>query len=384
MHSYTRTVLLIAASVASFLVGCLAGFLLSSYGEELNTIGKLRDWLIGGITGITIIKAAAIKSFLLTFCMSPEPIEYALIASMAIVYGSLGFFFMYFQRELILNLLLARTRAERGRLEGTKQTGLVIRSIGNELPASLLTGVDDAKEVVSDDEEKRLRSLLYSPDVQTFLDEAEQSTKEGCSLEWDVVSKVAYVHYYRTYFEQNGNKDEEIREATEWISRALTMNPMHVDLTIKYADVLGMAAQYDAAVAVLHNLSLRPDAPLLVKQWLGYFLLFIPGREQQAIEYSTDYLRSFPNDADAKFNLACAYAQLYQRDLQAGQANGENRRQSLFWLAEALKLDPEYTDAVRTKWIKKGESFEAFAADPEFLSLVASTQVPLAPAVPAG
>jgi hypothetical protein len=45
-----RVSLLAAAGIASFMLGCLAGFLFSSYGEEASTIGKIRDWLIGGIT----------------------------------------------------------------------------------------------------------------------------------------------------------------------------------------------------------------------------------------------------------------------------------------------------------------------------------------------
>src|SRR2546426_683865 len=56
-HLWWRLVLVIGLSLASFMVGCLVGFLFTSYGEESGTVGKIRDWVIGGITGLTIAKA---------------------------------------------------------------------------------------------------------------------------------------------------------------------------------------------------------------------------------------------------------------------------------------------------------------------------------------
>src|SRR5579863_2067723 len=116
-----RFVLLAGLSLAAFMVGCLVGFVFTSYGEEASTVGKVRDWLIGGITGLTIAKAGAIKGLRLTFAAGPGPKEFALAASAAIVYSGLGFLFMFFQRELILNVMLAQSRAERGKLEGSKE-----------------------------------------------------------------------------------------------------------------------------------------------------------------------------------------------------------------------------------------------------------------------
>src|SRR6266852_4762624 len=116
-HSRWRLVLVVGLSLSSFMVGCLVGFLFTSYGEETGTVGKIRDWLIGGITGITIAKAGAIKGLLLTFAAGAGPSEFALAISSAVVYAVLGFFFMFFQRELILNVLLAQSRAERGTIE---------------------------------------------------------------------------------------------------------------------------------------------------------------------------------------------------------------------------------------------------------------------------
>src|SRR5215471_12108555 len=58
--SFPRAVLLASLSVGSFIVGCLVGFLFSSYGEESGTVGKIRDWLIGGLSALTIVKASSV------------------------------------------------------------------------------------------------------------------------------------------------------------------------------------------------------------------------------------------------------------------------------------------------------------------------------------
>src|SRR5438552_11377766 len=111
---FLRTVLVAALSLASFMVGCLIGFLFTSYGEESATVGKVRDWLIGGITGLTIAKASSITAVLTKFQAThsgdPSSWEFGLVLSAAIIYASLGFFFMFFQRELVLNVLLAQGR----------------------------------------------------------------------------------------------------------------------------------------------------------------------------------------------------------------------------------------------------------------------------------
>lgn len=375
-HCLWRFVLVAGLSLAAFMVGCLVGFLFTSYGEEASTVGKVRDWLIGGITGLTIAKAGAIKGLLLTFAAGPGPKEFALAVSGAIVYSVLGFLFMFFQRELILNVMLAQSRAERGKLEGSQQAGQVIQHFLAKLPASVLSGVDNIDQIteVDAEEAKALKDLLYSPDVDDFLKQAEEAANRG-AVDWDIASKAAYICYYRTYFEKS-NKQTAVDKARQWILRALNMNPLHVDLTMKCADMLGASHEHDAAVAVLERLASRPEAPLLVKQWLGYFLLEVPSRLNDSIKYSQEYLNLFPDDQDAPFNIACAYAQMYCEELRSGKttsnAQSSNREKAIEQLTEALRRDPDYAETVRTQWTEKGESFDCFASDPEFQQLVAA------------
>jgi tetratricopeptide (TPR) repeat protein len=383
--SLRRGVLLVGLSLSSFMVGCLIGFLFTSYGEEIGTVGKVRDWLIGGIAGLTIGKADAVKGLLNKFTIGQGDGEFALMASAAIFYVGLGFFFMFFQRELILNVVLAEKRSERLRSEGSREAGQVIQRFLVRLPASMLSGVDDIDEIgdVKKDEAEALEKLLYSDDVNDFLQGADGASKGG-SLDWDITSKTAYIYYYRTYFEkEDENKHLEVDTAIEWMTRALNMNPLHVDLTMKYADMLGANDEYEAAVVILERLVLRPEAPVLVKKWLGYFLLYLPNRERDSIRYSEDYLKEFPDDADARFNIACAYAQMYCDELKAAKHStdpkSENRRKALEFLQEGLTHDPDFADTVKTDWTEKDESFDCLAADPDFQQLVGSRQVAPSP-----
>jgi tetratricopeptide (TPR) repeat protein len=380
-HSLQRGVLLVGLSLSSFMVGCVVAFLFTSYGEEIGTIGKVRDWLIGGIAGLTIAKAESVRTLVEKFAALPGPTEFPLMASAAIFYSGLGFFFMFFQRELILNVVLAERRSERLRLEGSREAGQVIQRFLVRLPPSMLTGVDDIDEIsdVKEDEAKALRELLYSDDVKKFLEAAQQAAKTG-GLDWDVTSKTAYIYYYRTYFEkETASKGIEIDKALEWMTRALNMNPLHIDLTMKYADMLGASDEDDAAVAILERLVLRPEAPILVKKWLGYYCLYLDGHERDAIRYSEDYLKNFPEDADARFNMASAYAQMYCNELRSKKMSSDpqsdNRKRALEFLQEGLRLDPDYAKTVRNVWTQKDESFNCFASDSEFQHLVAPTEI---------
>jgi len=371
-----RVRLLLAAGASSFVLGCVAGFLFTSYGEEASTVGKIRDWLIGGITGVglsqLIDQGSAVKRIIGTFMLEPGPHDFALVTSACIACSGLGFFFMYFERELIFNLMLARSRAERGRIEGTQQAGLVAQQVLSALPLSILWGIDDIDDIKRNRGigAETLRSLLYSDEVNGFLGEAGKVLNAGGQLDWDVVSKVANLQYYRTYFEKDENKYTQAELAYRWVIRGLTMNPLHVDFSVKCADLLGIMKRYDEAVSILERLERTPQAPAYLDQWLGYFLLFLCEREDDSLRYSRKYLDRFPDETDTLFNIACAYAQKYCRSLRKGQSDPRDHRLALDTLKEALEGEPDYAETVRRTYAEKGESFECFASDREFLDIV--------------
>src|SRR6476660_80017 len=146
------TSVLVAVSLACFMVGALVGFVVTSYGEEAGTIGKVRDWLIGGITALTAVQAGqgggVFKKFILLFTPNQNnPNQFGLALSMAIVYFSLGFLCMFRWRELTWNVPLAKARAERGLLDGSRQTTVAVQKLLVHLPPDILTGAQDISEI---------------------------------------------------------------------------------------------------------------------------------------------------------------------------------------------------------------------------------------------
>jgi tetratricopeptide (TPR) repeat protein len=373
-----RIVLIGGLSLAAFTVGNLIGFLFSSHGEETDTIGKIRDWVIGGITTLTIAKAGAIKGTITTFAAGVGPNEFAVAFGAAVAYAALGFFFMYFWRELYFNIDLTRSRNERGALEDSKQAAeQVVKAFQVKLPADILTGGHDVSDITNDQKKQAAKDLedqLSSPDVETFLDEVNKALQDGTNLDWDTVSKVAYIQYYRTYFAKEEDKIAQARCALDWIRRALLLNPHHADLTTKCADMLAAVGDFQGAVNILEGMVHQPDAPLMVRQWMGYLLLFVPHRAADSIRYSNDYLQLVGQDTDSLFNIACAYAQAFcegpgaEPNLENLQVNHDK---ALEYLRIALQREPDYASVVLSKWTNKGESFECFAKDPKFLDLVA-------------
>jgi tetratricopeptide (TPR) repeat protein len=284
---------------------------------------------------------------------------------------------MFFQRELILNVLLAQSRAQRGRIDGTSNAGIVAQKLINSIPPSLLSGVDDIEEITeeSTSEAEELRTQLYSPEVSKFLDQAREAAKAGHALDWDVVSKAALLNYYRTYFEKGHARDKQEECAEEWLQRALLINPNHADLKAKYADVLSMMERYEEAVAVIEPLAKSTDGPAYTRQWLGYFLLFVD-REEEAISLSEEYTRRFPLLDHAFFNASCGYAQLYGKELLLEGAESDhdsmNRRMALTRLREGLRLDPEFAEEIKDKLMSPLESYASLAKDKEFRQMVAN------------
>jgi tetratricopeptide (TPR) repeat protein len=378
----TRSILLAAVGLGSFMIGALVGFIFTSFGDELATFGKIRDWVIAGITGATLVELAEqggiFKNILQKFTRTGEQGEFGLVISMAVVYFSVGFFFMFLQRELLLNLPLAKSRAERGKLDGTVQAGLAIQRLLQKLSPSLLTGQDDIDAILDQKEAADTRKLLEDDDVKLFLNQAEQAVKEGRALEYDAVSKVAYIYYYKVYSAEEDKKQSLGQVAIHWVQRALVLNPMHIDLLMKYADLEMILNEYVSAAAILERSLARDDVPAYVRQWLGYALLQLPDRLQDSIRYSEEFLRLFPDASASMFNIAIAYAKLYCRELKSvGKPSlpvSPNRRQALQWLEEALMKDPDYREHVQQNYSSKGGSFECMDSDPDYRRIVGLDQ----------
>ncbi len=373
-HRLWRPVLLAALAASSLLIGALIGFIFTSYSDEASTIGKVRDWIVGALAGVTLIKFQSLKAVILVFAFTNTAADFALALATSVVFACLGFFFMFFGRELIINIPLAVARRKRTEIENTREAGAVTLKLISAIPSSILVGLNDADDLKNRaGENAKLSADLDSANVKTFLTQSQDALDAGAPLDWDIVSKVAYLQYYRAYFAEPAAKGAQQQCAYDWILRALVINPEHVDLTVKRADILALMERWSECVLILQALAERPECPFFVLQWLGYYLLYLPGRESEAIQASQKYLTLFPDSNEARRNLASSYA---QRACRASSSKGtvdttsDDYRNALANVEIALQGNPDYRKVMQTDWIQPGGCFSCFAKDSGYLKLV--------------
>src|ERR1700735_2491492 len=95
-----RWALLTGLAAGAFVSGSFVCFVFTTYGDEKDSIGKVRDWLVGALAGLTIVKFSSLRGVLLLFAHTTTAADYALTVSVALVFAGLGFYFMFFGREL--------------------------------------------------------------------------------------------------------------------------------------------------------------------------------------------------------------------------------------------------------------------------------------------
>jgi hypothetical protein len=381
-----RTSLALAACSAAFAFGSLLGFIFTIFGEELEPLGKIRDAMIAlasGIAGISVAKVndigAMIGSIQLFNDRSAKGSWFSVLFMST--YFVAGFYFMYLMRKLALNPALARSRVAIERIQISGSVSVVAMELGKKLPQSVLLGREFIEDLVEDGgkQAEQLRSVLFGDDVERFLAICERDLEAGSQMQLDTVGKAAILHYYRIYFKEEADRGPQEERAIEWITRTLLMDPLDRLFQIKLADVFGMQEGYGEAVSIFERLERDEDAPQYVQQWLGYFLLFIEGREGDSIKHSLEFHRRFPDESDGLFNAACGYAQLYAIELRDHGVKeiqtSENRMRSLSFLEEAVRLDPG-SRSIALKVSEPGDSFESLASDVDFLQIVGDARVP--------
>lgn len=346
---------LFAANSFGCVCGIFSGFLFTSSGkEEESTFGKLRDWLLAGVTGAGAAEimdgGGTVKSLLLQFSFGPQKNEFALVFTTAAIGFTAGFFFMFFQRELHLNVLLANARSLTARAENAQSASTVLHELLSKLPPFLLTEINDVSESeLSAKDRTELEQLLNSDEVKEFLAMTKEKTDCGAALDWDTVSKTAFIQYYRTYFTGKENQDAQIDEAQRWVRRALIMEPNHAALTVAYADLHSLQGDYANAARLTKDLIAAGDPPATAFLQLGYYLLE-DGKDRQSIQYSRMYLELYPDDAATCFNLAFCYGRLYC----AHHDDADLRKECLRMLDKGLRLEPAHAAKIRSSWFDDG------------------------------
>jgi tetratricopeptide (TPR) repeat protein len=244
----------------------------------------------------------------------------------------------------------------------------------------MLLGRDDISDILKEGgpQAEELKKQLRGDVVNSFLDGCEKDLASGSEIQPDNIAKAAVIYYYRAYIEDENsrNRDQQIEQAISWINRALLRDPLDPEYNIKLADIYGLQKQYDEAVSILERMERDEASPQYVQQWLGYFLLFIDGRENDAIRHSLEYFERFPDETPCLLNVSRAYAQLYAQELHKRNvkaiAKSKNRQNSLNYLQQAVKDYPALKEEA-LKHAVKGDSFEVLAADTEFKRITGET-----------
>lgn len=373
------TALLLCAS--SFLVGSLFGFIFTIFGDEVEPLGKIRDAALiavtSGAAGIGLARAQDLGhlagSIHILGAEHDQNPQFVIL--LTLTYFIVGFYFMYLLRKLVLNQELAKSKAAMDRLAQNTAVSTIAMRISSELSPDLLLG----RQYIDDDDvegKESLKDSLFSANVNEFLKGCEDDIKSGSAISGATLAMAARLQYYRIYFDKEGTaaRAEQQQKALAWISRALVCDPFDQDLQIKLADVFGLEARYDKAVSIMERLERNENAPQYVQQWLGYYLLFIEGREGDAITQSLQYHERFRTESSGLFNAACGYAQLYKLEIaklgpEGGYDSG-NRTKSLDLLSQAILIEPSLKKLAK-EHSDEGDSFDCLKSDTRFIALTA-------------
>jgi tetratricopeptide (TPR) repeat protein len=398
---FNRFSLALITCCASFAVGSLFGFLFTIFGDEIGSFGKIQNAVVAaasGVVGVGIAKISDVGKALgqLQLFGTSSAASYWFSTLVVLSYFLAGFYFMYLLRKLVLNPALAQSRAEMSRIELSGSAEDAATEVAKILTPAVLLGREYIGDVVlaGGSQAKALQDQLYSDAVSKFLDRCEQDITSGVEIPPDNITRAAVIHYYRAYFQKEGTpeRDKQLQLAESWLSRALLHDSTDLGLYIKLADIYGMEGRYSEAVGFLQRLEQDPTAPQFVQQWLGYYLLFVDGQEQEAIRQSLDFHKRFPGETGGIFNASCGFAQLYAIEVHKKQMTdktvtaipaSKNRRRSLDLLRRAVEIDPAARAQAR-KYAVPGESFETLADDKDFQKIIEEPQAlgPIPPPKP--
>jgi tetratricopeptide (TPR) repeat protein len=372
----------IALFSSAFAIGSLVGFIFTIFGEEIEPFGKIRNSMVAvasGVAGLSIAKAAEMGGLIGKVRIFNTPPEQSSWFSVMVVtiYVIAGFYFMYLLRKIVLNPMLAKSQKEIERFQISGSVSAVTIEVEKAIPQSLLLGREYIADTVEDDgpQAKELDLKLFSKTVVEFLKSCEDDLQAGVNLGKDIIERAGMLYYYQSYFKKE-DREARIEKAIEWVGRTLVRDPLNIAFSIKLGDLYWMQDRYDETVAIFERLVKDPDSPQYSRQWLGYYLLYIDGRENDAIESSLKYFGLFPTEPAALFNASCGYAQLYLLEQQKPGAtpdlSSDNRDLSLSSLRRAIRMDSDFKKLGR-KYAEIGDSFEALISDKEFRTLIDSS-----------
>lgn len=384
-----RAVLLIAGAMAAGVLGIFVGFLTTAFdSENTSPIGKTRDWLFGGLAGLTA--GAVLTGSAHARAVIEQFVEDGLnpgvqIGNMAL-FAMLGFFAMFALREFIWNLRLARSRRDLKRLLESQASSTPpppgppgppapsgptgpqdpaapsppAAAFALQTPAARITQAETGRPPATPPPTPEARADALR--VLRQLDEAsipasELSPRERLGL------AVAYLNTNQPA-EAAGVLDE-LLERGEMTDQALRL---FSDAAERYSDPALRLHERAANWLIRYpGLTTFADSEPLI----AYHLLWAPARLRESVTRNLAYLERHPESAPTHFNAACALAQLYQQ-----HASEPDALAALDHLARAVSLNRYWAQRALSLTAQPDDDFFALARDKaharRFAEIVAS------------
>jgi len=340
---YTKILNLLMVGAGAFGLGTFAGFIFGAVGEEKQSFAGLATVLNGVIGGFALSdltkNESLIKSALRSLALSCGLEGVGLVSCVLAFFGSVGFMFMYMNKQYLLNPALSKKQQM---AEQNQRLTLLTRSVKVSLAEIGSQPTTEPK-------------ILDS--IKTSVKEFETAAQKDPDLV-ELLSVETLKSYSKAYYVTG-----ELGKAESMLRRARTLSPDDPDTLFYLSHVLLTAKEREReAIPYLTFLQSMPNAPVLTWKLLGYACLFDSSRLDEAERASQKYLCFCPNDAGARLNLACVYG-------QRGMSNPVNVGAALSTLREAIQLDATVRAFVKEKLTEPGKDFAGWKANGEFQNL---------------
>ncbi|MBL8875445.1 MAG: hypothetical protein JNM86_06580 [Phycisphaerae bacterium] len=343
-----RMTCIISASLFGLSIGALVGFIFTSYTEESNSVGKVRDWLVAALATLSLAEAAtgAVHVRQLLALFNDPAMSYPMGVTLAniVAFAVLGFWGSFILRELFLNIRFARARNERKRLElALDDVEPAIKQIAVDRRTSLSHIRDGG---VATPEQRDVAARIVN------LVRAAKISFEGLAKDQALI--VAECYALSEHFDAAASMFVRIVERFGFDEQA----------------VEGAAYCYECLGAFPHAAKIleqhRDKMGEHIDQWLGYYLLWVVDRLEDAASRSLRYIRHNPEIdlVAANLNLACAHAQLFARD-----GNPSDRLQALRIVRRMVEIQPDLKEWFRRRAVWD-QDFFVLKNDPDFLQAV--------------
>jgi tetratricopeptide (TPR) repeat protein len=326
---HPAVLLMIAA--AAFGGGIIMGLMMTAFGEEKQMFSNLSaafQGILGGFTLADLTKDdSVIKKILHALAAaSGNKDDIGLTSAVVVFFGAAGFVTMFFNKQYLLNPLLAKSQETMNQLEKLRQLTKGIQL--SDFPW-------ESKLEISDEQKRLLETALAGFDG--VLDDAELvrelpletlcSYAKACRLLGEKAHKT----------NQPAEAEKRFQQAEQVLRRARGNKPDDADLLFELANVLLLQKRYDQAAAYYSYLTHLRAARVSTYRLLGYAGLFDFRYLAEAEAATRHYLCFVGNDAGAKLNLACAICQ------QSAPAETEaaRREEACKLLREAIRDWPE-------------------------------------------